>query len=309
MSVITDAMNLLNIGSYTFTSRELKSAYFKQAVKCHPDKNNNSEKSTTKFQQLQEAYELLLTVAVNTEEDTTKDASEYGVNSYDVETLLQLIREMISSKTVDSIRIVMLLDKIVSIYTASPCTLVDGNKIKDICKILKTVIHIYTGPNKSFYEKLFQNIYTIIGCSKKATISYELNPTIDDLLNDNVYKLTVGEMTHLVPLWYDKCVYEIDGATELVVNCNPIITKDIRLDAENNVYMTVDIPFKSVKLDEPTQLVHIGKKTYTIYTNSLIFTQDYQTICLYNQGILKMTDDNFYSSKLRSNIYLQILLV
>jgi hypothetical protein len=309
MSLITDAMKLLNISSYTFTSRELKSAYFKQAVKCHPDKNNNSEKSTTKFQQLQDAYELLLTVAVDTEEDSKEDTSEYGVKSYDVETLIQLIRGMVSSKTVDSNILVRVLDKIVSIYTASPCTLVDGNKIKDICEILKTVIHIYNGPNKSFYEKLFQNIYSIIGCSKKVTISYELKPTIDDLLNDNVYKLTVWEKTHLVPLWYDECVYELDGNTELVVNCNPIITKDIRLDAENNVYMNVNIPFKSVKLDEPIQLVHIGKKTYTIYTNSLIFTQDYQTICLYNQGILKMTDDNFYSSKLRSNIYLQISLV
>lgn len=305
MSVITDAMNLLNIGSYTFTSHELKRAYFKQAVKCHPDKNNNSEKSTTKFQQLQEAYELLLTVAVDNKEDPYNSE----INPNDMDTLLNLIHGIISSHTVDSNSIVRLLDKIVSISTSSQCVYGDGNNIKDICEILKTVIHIYNGPNKSFYEKIFQNIYSIIHGSKKVTISYELRPTIDDLLNDNVYKLTLGEKTYLVPLWYDECVYEIDYNTELIVTCRPVITENIRLDAENNIYMNVDIPFKSVKLDDPIQLIQIGKKKYTVYTNSLVFTQDCQTICLYNQGILKMTDDIFYISTLRSNIYLQISLV
>ena len=49
---------------------DIKKAYHKQAIIWHPDKNNNSEESKQKFQQISEAYQVLHDVETRKEYDT-----------------------------------------------------------------------------------------------------------------------------------------------------------------------------------------------------------------------------------------------
>ena len=56
------------------------------------------------------------------------------------------------------------------------------------------------------------------------------------------------------------------------------------------------------------KFIYIGKKKYTIYTQQLVITNQEQTICLDNFGIMLITDDDFYKSTNRSNIYIHITL-
>tara|TARA_R110000796_G_scaffold33912_1_gene87704 strand:+ start:2192 stop:2632 length:441 start_codon:yes stop_codon:yes gene_type:complete len=42
------------------TREEIRKAYLKQSLKCHPDKNNNSIVSVKQFQEINEAYKILM---------------------------------------------------------------------------------------------------------------------------------------------------------------------------------------------------------------------------------------------------------
>ena len=56
--IIADACKILNLTS-PFSLRELKKAYYNEALKNHPDKNPDNPDSTVRFQNILEAYEFL----------------------------------------------------------------------------------------------------------------------------------------------------------------------------------------------------------------------------------------------------------
>jgi DnaJ-class molecular chaperone len=43
----------------TATQQEIKSSYYKLAMKWHPDRNENNQEATEKFQSIGKAYEIL----------------------------------------------------------------------------------------------------------------------------------------------------------------------------------------------------------------------------------------------------------
>ena len=54
----TDLYNILSVES-SASDQEIKTAYRKKAMLYHPDKNNNSEESSSKFKDLTHAYSIL----------------------------------------------------------------------------------------------------------------------------------------------------------------------------------------------------------------------------------------------------------
>lgn len=54
------AYQILGLGENA-SELEIKKTYRKLSLQRHPEKNDNSEESRNKFQELQEAYELLST--------------------------------------------------------------------------------------------------------------------------------------------------------------------------------------------------------------------------------------------------------
>ena len=70
---------------------DIKKAYHKQAIIWHPDKNNNSDESHTKFQQISEAYQVLHNI------ETRKEYDIYGKTNLKMKSANELFSELFSN--------------------------------------------------------------------------------------------------------------------------------------------------------------------------------------------------------------------
>jgi len=315
---IHNAMKLLKMDTYLFTQIDLKKSYFKNAIKCHPDKNANSVHSKLEFQNLKEAYDILLPYAVQSESinmSYSENTSDESMN-IPVDIIIQLGKCLLTNKVIHFNNIGNLFDLLISIYTKTDVNayikldMLSRSITENIYNWLVKYTQTYRGPYISIYNKLLDNLQKVLkeNIQNSSVITRTFNTTIDDLLNDNIYKLVIDNKTFLVPCWYPESVYDIQQNSSLLVTCNPVLDQSMYLDDSYNLHISMKIPFTEIKLTENLS-IYIGKKQYTIYTNQLVITNQQQTICLFNSGILLITDDDFYKSTDRSTIYLYITLV
>jgi hypothetical protein len=130
-----------------------------------------------------------------------------------------------------------------------------------------------------------------------------LNPSIKDLLDNNIYKLYVDEQLYLVPLWHNELYFDND----IIVICKPELPDKLTIDEDNNIYYEVAIPFTKENL-----LVHkdfqfeICGNIFKIPIDKLNIRYE-QFYVLKNQGISKIIDENIYSIDNKSDIIVKII--
>lgn len=133
-----------------------------------------------------------------------------------------------------------------------------------------------------------------------------VHPTIDDLFDNNLYKIVRGGHTFLVPLWHDELIYDISGS-DLCVKCIPILPDEIRIDENNHI--EIDITWKISEIWEKTNLfIYIGRNTFYILREQLILAE-YQTVRLYEVGISKINTRDIYDISKKGNIIIHVHLV
>lgn len=299
------AKRTLNINTDRFTNAELKKAYLKKAMICHPDKNNSTKESTEQFQEVQSAYTYLMeftTLESSDIPDIIPDSatSPKETNEDVPKELFTFMNDVVKGKYQD-----VILDILCGIKNVSLSALerMNKNQLQNIYDFLET------------YGRRFisRDILTAIkSILERKEISkellYSVSPSLDDLLGDKLYKLSLENNTYLVPLWHNEVWY--DGNTEgedIIVSCNPVLPENIQIDQDNNLYVKISISLNSSLLNE-TYEISLGKKKYVIPVNQLYITSSPQTICLYNCGILKINEDDFYDISKRSNVYFIIQL-
>jgi len=88
-----------------------------------------------------------------------------------------------------------------------------------------SVLQIYNFLSK--YRSVIHFSNELIGQIREIVLSkydnveiYRLNPNINDLLDNNFYKLYIGDQLYLVPLWHNESYYDGSGC-EIIVICEP----------------------------------------------------------------------------------------
>jgi len=312
-----DAFEILEI-DFTSTKYEdlsleyLKKQYRKLALKNHPDKNGNTHESTRNFQKINEAYNYLKREIkylnknnidnndIRVEEDDFTNSSLY----YDI--LKGFMKTVFEGKYND------ILSKIVNdIITAGKRTSV--KLFDDLDKDTALNIYTFLSNNRSILhlsQEILDVIREIVVKKYDNVEVYKLNPSINDLINNNLYKLHVNDDLYLVPLWHNESCFDGSGC-EIIVICEPELPDNIKIDDDNNLIVTKTIKAKdelSEMLINNTPLtLKIGDKIHSISLCNLYMKRE-QIYRIKNQGLSKVKKD-IYDVSEKTDIIVKIVII
>ena len=231
-----DALDILEIDSKydELTLQIINKRYRKMALKYHPDKNGNTEESNEHFKKINEAYTYLKRESKyfeNDEDDSCHDSQSIYLN-----VLKNFIKSAMDGNYSD------LIAKIVNDI------LIKGKQIslkifEDLDKDTALNVYIFLSRYKSilyFSDELLENVKQMVIQKYDNVEIYKLNPSINDLLHNNFYKLYVQEQLYLVPLWHKESYYDGSGC-EIIAICEPDLPNDIKIDDDNNLIVNIDV--------------------------------------------------------------------
>jgi len=297
-----------------YTIEDLKKAYRQNALAYHPDKNYGHDTNAI-FHNIQNAYEFLLIefgysdsdddFELSTEETTYsfQDTISSKINSYS-NILYSFMRPIMQSETFKEIQsklIYTIIEKITQKCENQAFIILEKIdkrafiKIYELLKKYKSSLHI----NEDFLIKLEEHI------SKKLQNDecIILNPFLDDLFENNIYKLVINGQKYLIPLWHHELVYDNSGS-DLYVRCNPILPENIEIDENNNIHVNYNVSidelwtkgFLEIKLGK--LVINVPKQQFKLV--------DHQVILLANMGISKVNTRDIYDISKKGDIYLHV---
>ena len=282
------ARDLLDLND-KFNSKDIKKAYYKKALLYHPDKNPNGE---SMFKQINEAYIYLQN---NFDPDTKRENLSffYFLNNFILPNgeinkplINQSLQNLMKNYEKNIIKIFQKMNKenSISIYKFV-CKHSDILSISvDILKDMKSILH----------KKMISDNIII------------LNPSIDDLLNDKIYKLEFNNRMFYIPLWHNEIFYDISD-NDLIVKCIPELKPELSIDNNNNIYYKVYSTIQKVFEERNITIKLAENKQWDIPSQKLCIAP-HQIYTLEEQGLFCINNNNIYDTKKRAHIYIELYL-
>lgn len=286
------ALQILNIDHYTIkytdiNRRYLTKQYRKMALKYHPDKHGNSPESTKKFQELLDAYHLLMKEVVEEdkefiyEEEIPDDNTEGNMYSY----FLKLFMKSVMANDYNEV-ILTTVNKILS-----QCVHISEHIFDNVSKDMSIKVYQFLSTNRNILhltDEFIDKIRNSVIKKYDNVIIYKLNPSIIDILEHNYYKLYIKEEFILVPLWMDELYYECSGK-EVMVYCDPKLPENVTIDEDSNIIVNIELNanelLEMIDIEKNYKFV-LGKKEFTINICNL-FLRKNQVYFIKNQGLSK----------------------
>jgi len=307
---LQEALQIMEIdnGFSNLSLDTLKKKYHKMALIHHPDKNGNSIEAKEKFQKLGEAYELLKK-ELGTMNHTTASENDDPVfnNSGDgysfflnmflqnivtgqySEGVQSIIRDIVSGCKEVSLKMFDKMDRETSLYVYNFII-----KYKDLFHLNDSILNTV---REIILEK-FKDIQI-----------FTLNPSIDDLFENNVYKLEYNSKLYFVPLWHGEVYFDTNTTAndvrEIIVKCMPELPDYMSIDENNHLYINVNIKFGLSLIRDKITTILVGKKRYEI-PNVELYCKQNQNYVFKNSGISQIDEHDMYNIKKKGDVVIRI---
>ena len=288
------ACNILNLKPQ-FTQSELRKNYHLLALQYHPDKNS-SKNAEEAFKQIVEAYNYLNEYSSknNTQNNNTEN-SGYNFSEEDI-TYAKLISDFINILATNDSRLIKIFKNDCLEYSLSIINSLDYS----ILLLLSNYINIFYRLFNTSRETLETIISTIKNRLQKTNI-YILNPTLENIKNNEVYCLEhEGEIIY-IPLWHRELIYN-----DITIKCIPDLPENVQIDDDNNIHYKVFMESSNIFDTDNIEIDFCGDK-HSIPIEKL-YIKHYQTFTLKDCGISLINTNNILDIDKKGDIIVHIFI-
>lgn len=300
------AIKILDIHG-NFDYKILKTRYYMKALRYHPDKNDEPN-AEEKFKEISEAYNFLNKYINSKNKELYHESREnistddFENSNYDYKNILyKFILSLNGDFTLNENDIEYfnnILDNENIKYLLTILKLLPKNKLRSIYNYLIN-IHLIKE------SVIIKEIEKILEENNKLDIKYIINPSIDNLLNHEIFKIKIENEDYYIPMWHNEIIYETSN-NRLIFECIPQIDNHIFIDDDNNIFINDNVEIHSL-LEKETYEISIGNNKYNINMEDITIKKN-QIITIKNDGISNIDYENIYNIENKSNIYINLTL-
>jgi hypothetical protein len=177
----------------------------------------------------------------------------------------------------------------------SGCKIISLKLFEDLDK--ETCMNVYNFLSKYRYtlhinDSILEKVREIVQEKFNNVFVYKLNPTIADLLNNNIYKLNVNDEICYVPLWISESYFDISGC-EVIALCEPELPNNIFVDEYNNIHIVREISITNELINLITNnlnlTIKLADKVFEIPLHELNMKKE-QIYIIKKKGLMSCDD-------------------
>jgi len=219
--------NKYNIKNITeLTNVELKRSYHIMALNYHPDKNKEIN-AKERFQEIGEAYSFLYNIINPNIYNIYENNTEEEIYDTPYSDLMINLLKMLLTKP-ESGEINKFQKKCIE-YTNK---LLDQLFDKINFTVLEDIYEFIVKNSMGLSEDIINIIKTVINQKFMKYNMYIITPSLENIMNSEIFKLEIEEDIVYVPLWHQEMVYE-----NILIKIRPILPDNITIDESNNIHI------------------------------------------------------------------------